>query len=45
MKMIDVESFHDPQVEGEMEEEEVIFKENNPSVEISTPRNMTWTLS
>ena len=38
--MSDVESFHDPQAEGETEEEEVIFKENNPSVEISTPRNM-----
>ena len=42
MKMSDLESFtiHDPQAEGETEEEEVIFKEHNPSVEISTPLNM-----
>ena len=40
MKMSDVETFHDSQAKRETEEEEVIFKENNPSVEISTPLNM-----
>ena len=38
--MSDVETFHDSQAERETEEEEVIFRENNPRVEISTPPNM-----
>ena len=38
--MSEVETFHDSQPERETEEEEVIFRENNPRVEISTPPNM-----
>ena len=40
MKMSDVETFHDSQAERETEDEEVLFKENNPRVKISTPLNM-----
>ena len=47
--MSEVETFHDSQTESETEEEEVIFRENNPHVENSTPPNMitptTWTWS
>ena len=32
--------FHDSQAERDTEEEEVIFRENNPSVEDSAPPNM-----
>ena len=38
--MSEVETFHDSQAERETEEEEVIFRENNPHVENSTPPNM-----
>ena len=38
--MSEVETFHDSQAERDTEEEEVIFKENNPHVENSTPPNM-----
>ena len=38
--MSEVETFHDSQSERETEEEEVIFRENNPHVENSTPPNM-----
>ena len=38
--MSEVETFHDSQAERETEEEEVIFRENNPRVENSTPPNM-----
>ena len=38
--MSEVETFHDPQAERDTEEEEVIFRENNPRVEDSAPPNM-----
>ena len=38
--MSEVETFHDPQAERDTEEEEVIFRENNPCVEDSAPPNM-----
>ena len=38
--MSEVETFHDSQAERETEEEEVIFRENNPRVKNSTPPNM-----
>ena len=38
--MSEVETFHDSQAERNTEEEEVIFRENNPRVEYSAPPNM-----
>ena len=38
--MSEVEIFHDSQAERDSEEEEVIFREDNPRVENSTPPNM-----
>ena len=38
--MSEVETFHDSQVARDSEEEEVIFREDNPRVENSTPPNM-----
>ena len=38
--MSEVETFHDSQAERDTEEEEVIFRENNPRVEDSAPPNM-----
>ena len=35
--MSEVETFHDSQAERDIEEEEVIFRENNPRVEIPLP--------
>ena len=38
--MSEVETFHDSQAERDSEEEEVIFREDNPRVENSTPPSM-----
>ena len=40
VKMSEVETFHNSQAERDTEEEEVIFRENNPRVEDSAPPNM-----
>ena len=38
--MSEVETFHNSQAERDSEEEEVIFREDNPRVENSTPPSM-----